>query len=272
MQRRRVASGSVRTAGPRTPAGAIGRTGTAYLERVDLHHRPRVRRLEHSLPALQPATGGSPSRCFGRRGPAWSLFCPRTNPWSSADRVDFQPLVPALVVDGGRVIYQLHCVQRTPLGCIVYRKPAYLICTNPNLSLDQVLQAYLWRWDIEVNFRDEKTLRGVGQAQMRHPHSVESVPALAVAAYALLLLAATQTYGPNGMPDTHPRHHPRPDPSASMGSVGPWVAFNPLSPASRPCASQTTSRRIYPTLSIPPSSLRSPHEKRPKTRPRHSVA
>ncbi len=90
-------------------------------------------------------------------------------------------------------------------GRMLYRKPAYLICTNPNLSLAQVLQAYLWRWDIEVNFRDEKTLLGVGQAQVRHPNSVESVPALTVAAYALLLLAAAQTYGPQGMPDTLPR-------------------------------------------------------------------
>ena len=88
---------------------------------------------------------------------------------------------------------------------MLYRKPAYLICTNPKLPLEQVLQAYLWRWDIEVNFRDEKTLLGVGQAQVRHPHSVESVPALTVAAYALLLLAAAQTYGPQGIPDTLPR-------------------------------------------------------------------
>ena len=67
-----------------------------------------------------------------------------------------------------------------------------------------MLQAYVWRWDIEVNFRDEKTLLGVGQAQVRHEHSVESVPALAVAAYAMLLTSATLAYGPTGEPDSLP--------------------------------------------------------------------
>ncbi|MBU4198701.1 MAG: hypothetical protein KKG09_05535 [Verrucomicrobia bacterium] len=86
----------------------------------------------------------------------------------------------------------------------LYRKPAYLICTDPNASLEHALQAYLWRWDIEVNFRDEKTLLGLGQAQVRHELSVENVPALAVAAYALLLTAATQAFGPMGKPDQLP--------------------------------------------------------------------
>ena len=87
---------------------------------------------------------------------------------------------------------------------LLYRKPAYLICTDPDAPLQQVLQAYLWRWEIEVNFRDEKTLLGVGQAQVRHEHSVENVPALAVAAYAMLLTSATQAYGPTGKPDALP--------------------------------------------------------------------
>jgi hypothetical protein len=86
----------------------------------------------------------------------------------------------------------------------LYRQPAYLLCTDPHASLQELLQAYLWRWDIEVNFRDEKTILGVGQAQVRQVRSVETVPALAVAAYALLLTAALQTYGPTGQPDALP--------------------------------------------------------------------
>jgi SRSO17 transposase len=85
-------------------------------------------------------------------------------------------------------------------GKMLYRKPAYLICTDPNADLQKVLQAYLWRWDIEVNFRDEKSLLGVGQAQVRNERSVESVPALAVAAYAMLLTSSIQAYGPAGKP------------------------------------------------------------------------
>lgn len=73
---------------------------------------------------------------------------------------------------------------------LLYRKPVYLICTNPNLSIEKLLQAYLWRWEIEVNFRDEKTLLGCGQAQVRNPESVEKLPAFLVAMYALIHLAA----------------------------------------------------------------------------------
>lgn len=88
---------------------------------------------------------------------------------------------------------------------VLYRKATYLICTDPNASIEEVLQAYIWRWDIEVNFRDEKTLLGVGQAQVRHEHSVENVPALAVAAYAMLLTSAVEAYGPTGNPDSLPK-------------------------------------------------------------------
>lgn len=82
------------------------------------------------------------------------------------------------------------------------REPAFLICTDPHLPLEKVLQYYLWRWDIEVNFRDEKTILGVGQAQVRTQASNQKAPALAVAAYALLLLAAHKTYGAEGKPET----------------------------------------------------------------------
>jgi hypothetical protein len=78
---------------------------------------------------------------------------------------------------------------------LLYRNPAYLICTDPELSLEQILQAYLWRWEIELNFRDEKTLLGVGEAQVRTEIAVESVPTLIVAAYAFLLLAGTEAKG-----------------------------------------------------------------------------
>jgi len=90
-------------------------------------------------------------------------------------------------------------------GRLLYRKPAYLICTDPRLPVPQALQECLWRWDIEVNFRDEKTVLGVGQAQVRNPNSVQDLPASAVAAYAMLLLAAARTYGLQGIPETLPR-------------------------------------------------------------------
>jgi hypothetical protein len=45
---------------------------------------------------------------------------------------------------------------------------------------------------VELNFRDEKTVMGVGEAQVRTKAAVESVPAFVVAAYAFLLLAGTE--------------------------------------------------------------------------------
>jgi hypothetical protein len=73
---------------------------------------------------------------------------------------------------------------------LLYRKPAYLICTDPNMEIDKLLQAYLWRWGIEVNFREEKTVLGCGQAQVRTQSAVEKVPAFIAVVYAMLQLAA----------------------------------------------------------------------------------
>lgn len=95
--------------------------------------------------------------------------------------------------------------RRTRSSKLERREPAFLICTDPHLPVQQVVQFYLWRWDIEVNFRDEKTILGVGQAQVRSEASNQNAPALAVAAYALLLLAAVKTYGAEGKPETFKR-------------------------------------------------------------------
>jgi len=89
-------------------------------------------------------------------------------------------------------------------GKLLYRQPAYLICTDPELPLATIVQQYLWRWDIEVNLRDEKCLLGVSEAQLRHPEAVRRHPAAAVAAYALLLLAAHKAYGTHGHPPDVP--------------------------------------------------------------------
>ena len=73
---------------------------------------------------------------------------------------------------------------------LLYRQPAYLLCTDPDMSLEEFLQSYLWRWGIEVNFREEKNLVGTGDAHVRTPASNQHLPAVTVAAYALLWTAA----------------------------------------------------------------------------------
>jgi hypothetical protein len=107
--------------------------------------------------------------------------------------------------------HTLQLVVIAPLGYrlrqhskLLYRQPAFLICTDPALDLRAVVHSYVQRWGIEVNFREEKTLLGVGQAQVRNPASVEAVPALQVASYAMLLLASLRIAGATQRPDLLP--------------------------------------------------------------------
>jgi hypothetical protein len=76
-----------------------------------------------------------------------------------------------------------------------YRQSAYLLTTLLQGSTKQLLQIYFDRWQIEVNHREEKDTLGVGQAQLWNPISVPKQPALVVAAYSALLLAALGCYG-----------------------------------------------------------------------------
>lgn len=87
---------------------------------------------------------------------------------------------------------------------LLYRQPAFLICTDPELDRHALVQGFVQRWGIEVNFREEKTLLGVGQAQVRHPDSVEAVPALQVASYAMLQLACLHALDDPAKPDLLP--------------------------------------------------------------------
>lgn len=92
----------------------------------------------------------------------------------------------------------------SPHARLNYRQPAYLLTTDLASGAASLLQAYLDRWQIEVNYRDEKSLLGVGQAQVRSALSVPRQPALVVAAYSLLLLAALQAFGPGRTSDYLP--------------------------------------------------------------------
>lgn len=72
---------------------------------------------------------------------------------------------------------------------LIYRDPIYLLCTDLDLPLQRLVQWYLWRWEVEVGFRDQKTLLGSGEAQVRKEAAVERVPALIAVAYAFLHLS-----------------------------------------------------------------------------------
>jgi hypothetical protein len=78
---------------------------------------------------------------------------------------------------------------------LLYRQPAFLICTDPHLDLPLLVQSYIQRWEIECNHRDEKSLLGVAQGQVRSPQAVSRLPQFQVAAYSLLLLASLLSSG-----------------------------------------------------------------------------
>ena len=78
---------------------------------------------------------------------------------------------------------------------LLYRQPAFLVCTDPHLELTILLQAYVDRWEIECNHRDEKSLIGTAQGQVWNPLAVVRLPQFQVAIYSLLLLASILAYG-----------------------------------------------------------------------------
>ncbi len=77
-----------------------------------------------------------------------------------------------------------------------YRQPGYLLTTDLLSEATYLIQCYLDRWQIEVNHREEKTVLGVGQAQVSNQQSVEREPVFAVVSYSLLKLAALKALGP----------------------------------------------------------------------------
>jgi hypothetical protein len=87
---------------------------------------------------------------------------------------------------------------------LLYREPAFLITTDLTTPAAELLAAYVGRWEVEVNFRDEKTLLGVGQAQVRNPDAVQRAPLFLVASYAILLFCCLKVYGDRRTEDFAP--------------------------------------------------------------------
>lgn len=172
---------------------------TVYIGRI------RKDAVLHALPGPAPATGRPPS--YGKLLPTpEALRTDDTVPWqtvhafAAGKRHDFKvkTVEPALWRKAGADC-PVRLVVIAPIGYrlrqgsrLLYRQPAFIICTDPNLSIEDIVQYYLWRWGIEVNFRDEKTLLGTGEAQVRTAASNRIQPAVTVAAYAFLWLAALQ--------------------------------------------------------------------------------
>jgi len=174
-------------------------------ERVTLIGRIRADAKLYQLPDKQPSKGRR--RVYGPTAPTpEQLRKDETVPWQTVGafaagkrhRFRVKTIAPLRWRAAGEK-HNLRLIVIAPLGYrlnqnskVLYRKPAYIVCTDPEASVEKIIQAYVWRWDIEVNFRDEKTTLGLGEQQVRHPDSVYTAPALIVAAYAMLLIAGEQ--------------------------------------------------------------------------------
>jgi hypothetical protein len=159
--------------------------------------------------------------CFPDRNPGpryygRELFSPQevyqdsSIPWKEAKifhgsryrKIRFKEVSQLLWQRGGRRrLLRLFVLAPTPYrktkeGQFYYRQKAYLLCDDNKLAAKELLQAYFDRWQIEINHRDEKSILGVGHAQVWAALSTPRVPALMVATYSLMLLSALETYGP----------------------------------------------------------------------------
>lgn len=93
--------------------------------------------------------------------------------------------------------------QKTKKGKLLYRQPAFLLTTDRESQASELLQIYFDRWQVEVAHKELKDNFGLGQAQVRVPASVARQPALVVATYSSMHLAALKAFGPH-RPDEFP--------------------------------------------------------------------
>lgn len=187
---------------------------------AQLHRLPGPR--EEGARGRRPSYGAAlPTPEQVRQDPAIPWHAARIYAAGKVHQMRYKTVGPVLWRAAGpsvplRLIVIAPLAYRPSLGSkLLYRNPAYLLCSDPSLSGEEILQAYVGRWDIEINFRDEKQLMGFDEAQVRTVPSARTAPALAVSAYALLLLAATRAFGINGIPAALPppkwrQRHPPP--------------------------------------------------------------
>src|SRR6185503_13682543 len=86
--------------------------------------------------------------------------------------------------------------RKTGSGYDNYRDPCYLLTTDFNSNISELVQSYFNRIEIEQNHRDLKNNLGLGQAQVWSETAVERHPQMIMIAYSTLLLSILRAFGP----------------------------------------------------------------------------
>jgi hypothetical protein len=178
---------------------------TAYIGRIR-----KDAKFHWPLPAVVAAKGKGRPRKYGLAAPTpQQILDDKSIPWKTVTcfaagesrHIRVKKLGPLYWRKGGVdlplqvVVVKTAGYRLRKGGKLHYRRPAFLICTDPELDLRTLVQSYIYRWEIECNHRDEKSFLGVAQGQVRNPESVRRLPQLQVASYSLLQLAALLSYG-----------------------------------------------------------------------------
>jgi hypothetical protein len=228
---------------PLTVAFDGGYTNATVLKHIPAHTTciGRIRKDAHLPLVPDPATRKARGRrlCYGSEAPTPEQVRADATPWDTlafarygvSHELRFKRRTGLMWrAAGAAQVVQLIVI--APLGYrlrkgskVLYREPAFLICIDEKLDARIIIESYFQRWDMEVNFREEKTLLGVGQAQARAERSVETAPALTVAAYAMLRIAAGRAFT-----GSHDALLPRPkwNPSSPDVRISTQQAVNQL--------------------------------------------
>ena len=83
-------------------------------------------------------------------------------------------------------------------GCVRgHRDPMFLVTTDLKTPIEKLLEHYIWRWEIELNFKDEKSVFGINEPQVWNADAVEKRSPFIALVYSMFMLACHRTFQEN---------------------------------------------------------------------------
>ena len=75
-----------------------------------------------------------------------------------------------------------------------HRDPLFLLTTDLTTPVEKLLEYYIWRWEIELNFKDEKSIFGINEPQVWNEDAVELRSPFIALIYSMFMLACRRTF------------------------------------------------------------------------------